>query len=201
LNRVTDFHKFNVFMTFHLSNPSGPQIEVFLKDRESDIYSYAEVGATRESPPAGYAIDHNRILIGRGTSDFEKAKAAIKQWRMFEVPGLELIRPDTPIEPGRNVALLAHHLGFHSLSACRIVYVIEEKNRFGFAYGTLTHHVEIGEERFTAEFHPDTGEVWYDILAFSTPGHILVMLGYPYARYLQKRFAIGSKAAMKRATQ
>jgi len=184
---------------FRLSRPSDAEIEAFLIKRESDSHSYPEVGATRESPPAGYDIDHNRMLLGRGSDDFERAKAAIRQWKMFDVPGLELIRSDTPIEPGRNVALLAYHMGFHSLSACRIVYVIEEENRFGFAYGTLTEHVEIGEERFTVEFHPDTGEVWYDILAFSRPGHVLVKLGYPYGRYLQRRFAVGSKDAMKRA--
>jgi uncharacterized protein (UPF0548 family) len=79
------------------------------------------------------------------------------------------------------------------------VYVIEETTRFGFAYGTLTEHAEIGEERFTVEFHPDSGEVWYDIFAFSRPGHFLVKLGYPYGRYKQRQFAVGSKDAMKRA--
>ena len=183
---------------FLLTRPSDARIKDFLSSRETDSFSYPDLGATRESPPAGYDIDHNRMLLGSGRGDFEKAKAAIRQWKMFDVPGLELIRSDTPIEPGRNVALVAHHLGFHSMSACRIVYVIDEENRFGFAYGTLTEHVEIGEERFTVEFHPDTDEVWYDILAFSRPGHLFVKLGYLYARHLQKRFAVGSKAAMRR---
>ncbi len=184
---------------FRLTKPNAAEIEAFLIERESDRYSYPEVGATRESPPAGYDVDHNRMLIGRGSDDFEHAKTAIRQWKMFDVPGLMLIRSDTPIEPGRNVALIAHHLGFYSLSACRIVYVIDETDRYGFAYGTLTEHVEIGEERFTVEFHPDTGEVWYDILAFSRPGHVLVKLGYLYGRYLQKQFAVGSKASMANA--
>jgi uncharacterized protein (UPF0548 family) len=184
---------------FLLSRPTGRQIEAFLKQREGDKYSYPDVGATRGSPPTGYDVDHNRMLIGHGDSDFESAKTAIRQWKMFEVPGLELIHADTPIEKGNNVALLAHHVGFYSLSSCRIVYVIDEKDRFGFAYGTLTEHVEIGEERFSVEFHPEAGEVWYDIFAFSRPGHILVKIGYPYGRYLQKRFAVGSKAAMQRA--
>jgi uncharacterized protein (UPF0548 family) len=182
---------------FLLIKPKPVQIDEFLKLRESDKFSYPFVGATREpTPPAGYNIDHNRQLLGHGRGDFEKAKDAIRNWKMFEVSGLKLIYPDTPIEPGRNVVLLARHLGFWSLSSCRIVYVIEEENRFGFAYGTLTEHVEIGEERFTIEFCRTSDEVWYDILAFSRPGHILVKLGYPYGRYLQKRFAVGSKAAM-----
>lgn len=186
---------------FLLTRPSASQIEAFLQERETDSFSYREIGATRESPPSGYNIDHNRMMIGRGENDFESAKAAIRQWKMFEVPGMELFYSDTPIEAGRNVAPLAHHLGFYSLNSCRIVYVIDESDRFGFAYGTLTEHAEIGEERFTVEFHRDTGEVWYDIFAFSRPGHLLVKLGYPLGRFLQKRFAVASKEAMLRATR
>jgi uncharacterized protein (UPF0548 family) len=185
---------------FLLFKPNQAQIASFLKSRTSDDFSYKDVGATRDlSPPAGFIVDHNREMLGHGREIFEKAKQAVRQWKMFEVPGLELIRSDTPIEPGSNVVLFAHHLGFHSLSSCRIVYVIDEADRFGFAYGTLTEHVESGEERFTVEYHPDTDEVWYDIYAFSRPGHLFVKLGYPYARRLQKSFAVGSKAAMKTA--
>lgn len=187
---------------FLYSRPSDAEIDRFLKERETDVFSYPDVGGTRGLPlPSGYNVDHNRVRLGAGEDDFERAKAAIRSWEMFNVPGLELISSDTPIEPGRSVALLAHHLGFHSLSSCRIVYVIDEPDRFGLAYGTLTEHVEIGEERFSVEFHRATDEVWYDILAFSRPGHVLVKLGYPYGRYLQKRFAVGSKAAMARAVE
>ena len=73
--------------------------------------------------------------------------------------------------------------------------------KFGFAYGTLPGHVECGEERFTVEWHRDDDSVWYDILAFSKPGHILTRLGYPLARRLQKRFAVDSMQAMVRAAQ
>ncbi|HEY2866811.1 MAG TPA: DUF1990 domain-containing protein [Pyrinomonadaceae bacterium] len=185
---------------FLLTKPTTDRIDNFLNQREADTFSYPDVGATRESTPLQrYNIDHNRQLLGSGEQVFEKAKTAVRQWKMFEVPGLELFYPDTPIEPGRNVAPLAHHLGFWSLNSCRIVYVIDEPYRFGFAYGTLTQHVEIGEERFTVEFHPDTGEVWYDIFAISRPGSLLIKLGYPYSRYKQKQFAVGSKAAMLRA--
>ncbi len=184
---------------FHLSRPSDEQIRAFLEQRESDYFSYAEVGATRDVPPVGYDIDHNRILLGSGDAVFDRAKTAIRQWKMFDVPGIELFYPDTPIEVGQTVAPLAYHLGFYSLNAARIVYVIDEDHRFGFAYGTLTQHAEIGEERFSVEFHPDTREVWYDVFAFSRPGNIFVKLGYPYARYRQRSFSSRSKEAMYRA--
>lgn len=182
---------------FLLTRPDGARIERFLAERATDTFSYPNVGATREpSPPAGYFVDHNRQFLGNGRLTFDSAKEAIRLWTMLKVPDLELNPPVTTIEPGRNVALLARHLGLYSLNSCRIVYVVEEENRYGFAYGTLTEHVESGEERFTVEFHTETGEVWYDLYAFSRPGHWLVKLGLPYARHLQKRFAAHSKAQL-----
>lgn len=184
---------------FLLNRPTKAEIDEFLRARKVDTFSYPEVGATRGSPPPGYNTDHNRALLGRGDDIFARAKQAVREWKMFDVPGLQLFYPNTPIEVGRDVAPLAHHLGFFSLNACRIVYLVDERHRFGFAYGTLSEHAEIGEERFIVEFDPDSGEVRYDIFAFSRPGHVLVKLGYPYSRYKQKQFAVGSKAAMQRA--
>ncbi len=106
---------------------------------------------------------------------------------------------DTPIETGAIVAVEANTFGFWSLNACRIVYVIDEREttnaRFGFAYGTLPDHVECGEERFTVEWNADNS-VWYDMYAFSRPQHPLVKAGLPVARRLQKRFARDSLAVM-----
>jgi uncharacterized protein (UPF0548 family) len=70
---------------------------------------------------------------------------------------------------------------------------------FGFAYGTLPGHAESGEERFLVEWDRAGGDVWYDLLAFSRPRHVLARLGYPLARRLQNRFAKESAAAMRRA--
>ena len=85
------------------------------------------------------------------------------------------------------------------MNVSRIVYVIDEETRFGFAYGTLPHHVEAGEERFLVGWDREDDTVWYDILAFSRPANLLVRLGNPVARRLQRRFARDSLQAMKRA--
>jgi uncharacterized protein (UPF0548 family) len=100
------------------------------------------------------------------------------------------------------VAVVARLFGLWWLNACRIVYVVDEQGpvqRFGFAYGTLPGHAESGEERFTVEWREAAGAVWYDIQAFSRPRQVLARLGYPLARRLQRRFARGSAAAMRRA--
>jgi uncharacterized protein (UPF0548 family) len=188
---------------FCLSKPSRNAINTFLSAQQNQNFSYAEVGCSRQKLPNRYTFDHHRIKLGQGVENFEMAKRAIGQWKMFDMPWINLCWPDTPIEPGVSVAVLISHLGFWSMNACRIVYVIEEHGsspRYGFAYGTLPDHGEIGEERFTVEFNPDDQTVWYDLYAFSRPT-TLVRLAYPFTRALQKRFARDSKMAMQRAVQ
>jgi uncharacterized protein (UPF0548 family) len=114
---------------------------------------------------------------------------------MFCLSWVHIFPEHVPIREGGTVAVVGRHFGFSSLNACRIVYVLNEPRRFGFAYGTLPVHAERGEERFTVEWRADDS-VWYDILAFSRPNGWLVRLGYPFSRALQKRFARDSKAAM-----
>lgn len=187
---------------FLLTKPSEDRIKRFIDSQRDLPFSYPEVGATLSSPPAHYTLDHNRIDIGRGAEVFNRAIGAIRRWKMFDMPWIRLCWPDSEIEVGTTVAVLAQHLGFFSLNACRIVLVIDTDDaikRFGFAYGTLPNHAERGEERFTVEWNRENDVVTYDILAFSQPGNILAKLGYPFARRLQKKFAAGSKKAMLEA--
>lgn len=189
---------------FSLKKPTPDKIREFLSAQKQQKFSYAHVGASRTEPPDGYILDHKRIQLGEGRIAFERAKAAIKRWKMFDMTWLELFSPDTPIEAGSTVALVVSHLGFWSLNAARIVYTVEEERgvleRYGFAYGTLTDHAEMGEERFTVEFHPGDESVWYDLSAFSRP-RPLARLAFPYTRSLQKRFASDSKIAMQKAVR
>jgi uncharacterized protein (UPF0548 family) len=188
---------------FRLSQPGEADIRSFLAAERDQPYAYTEVGHSREGAPDGYNCDHNRIQLGTGADTFARAVTAVRQWKMFDLPWVRLCWPDAPIESGAAVAVLVSHLGFWSMNACRIVYVVEEHGtveKFGFAYGTLIQHAERGEERFTVEYHSADQSVWYDLFAFSRPG-ALARLGYPITRRLQKRFAHDSKLAMRRAVE
>jgi uncharacterized protein (UPF0548 family) len=187
---------------FLLRAPSDSAVSAFIAAQGREPFSYAEVGGTRgASAPHGYNLDHNRVLLGRGEECFDVAAAALRAWRMFELGWCRVSPPRACVEAGTTVAVVIRHFGFWSLNACRIVYVSDEPHRYGFAYGTLTGHGEIGEERFSVEQSPDDGGVWYDIYAFSRPGHPLARLGYPLSRMLQRRFARDSKAVMSRAVK
>lgn len=185
-----------------LRRPSDMAVRVFLAAQAKLDFTYTAVGATAGLPPAGYLVDHTRIKLGEGEEIFTRAKAALGRWEQFRLGWVEAWPPETPIRAGEVVAVVARRFGLWWLSACRVVYVVDEPGsvcRYGFAYGTLPDHAGSGEERFLVEWDRASEEVWYDILAFSRPQWLLTRLGYRYMRRLQKRFGRESAAAMVRA--
>jgi len=186
---------------FRLTAPSEDEVRRFISEQRLSDFSYPVVGASLTAVPTGYNVDHNRVQLGRGEKMWHRAVEGIRSWQMFNIPWVRLHWTTAPILVGSDVGVLIRHFGFYSLNACRIVYVIDEEDpmkRFGFAYGTLAEHAESGEERFTVELN-QKDEVWYDILAFSRPRQMIARVGYPLSRFLQKRFAEASKAAMLKA--
>lgn len=192
---------------FLLRQPAPSRIAAFLASQQGAAFTYGAVGATRaEHPPAGYAVDHNRVRLGAGAGTFERAVAALREWRMLRHGWASVSPTDAPQASGTTVAVVVSHYGFWSLNSCRIVYVLNDAaadasglRRAGFAYGTLPEHGAIGEERFSVEWHATDDSVWFDLYAFSRPGKLLARLGSPFARRLQRRFARSAKVAMLRA--
>ncbi len=191
---------------FLIGEPSAARVSLLIDEQRGAPFSYAGVGASRDAPKkvSGYAVDHNRVLLGNGEGAFMRAAEALYAWKMFDLGWVRLLPRGAPVEVGTTVAVLARHHGFRSLNFSRVAYEVcgEEVGvrKLGFAYGTLPEHAESGEERFVVEWHPD-GSVFYDLYAFSRPNHLLSRLGYLFARGLQRRFARGSLAAMARAVE
>ena len=187
-----------------LRKPSVESIRPFLAAQAKLPFTYAAVGATAETPPAGYVVDRTRIKLGEGEPVFRSARAALQRWEQFRLGWVEAWSPETPIQSGEVVAVMGRAIGLWWLNACRIVYVVDESgpiSKFGFAYGTLPGHVESGEERFLIEWDRGENSVWYDILAFSRPNHFLTRLGYPVVRRTQKRFGRDSAVSMLNAVR
>jgi uncharacterized protein (UPF0548 family) len=187
-----------------LRKPSADAMRRFLVRQVNLPFTYQAVGATAETPPAGYVVDRTRIKLGEGEPIFWSAIAALRRWEQFNLGWVEAWPSDTTIRLGEVVAVMGRAIGVWWLNACRIVYVVDEHgpiSKFGFAYGTLPGHVESGEERFLIEWDRDDDAVWYDILAFSRPNDLLTRLGYPVVRRLQKQFGRNSAASMLRAVR
>jgi len=182
--------------------PSVDSIRSFIAEQAKLDFSYSAVGTTATTPPVGFVVDHTRIKLGEGEVVFQSGIAALRRWDHFKLGWVDAWSPETPIQTGEVVAVMGRALGMWWLNCCRIVYVVNESGqikKFGFAYGTLPGHVESGEERFVIEWNHGDNSVWYDILAFSRPNQILIRLGYPAVRRMQKRFGRDSAAAVFKA--
>src|SRR5437870_3053023 len=186
---------------FLIRRPSAREIEEFIKESINLPLSYEQVGLAKHSS-SDFRIDEANATIGRGKPAFEQAKLALREWRHFQLGWVEILPKNASIEPATTVAVLVHHFGFWSLNGCRVVYGLGDRpddTSFGFAYGTLTNHAEMGEEVFQVSISPESEEVSYRIRAASRPRAALARIGYPITRLLQSRFRRDSIAAMQRA--
>lgn len=183
-----------------LNKPSVEFLGRFLDAQSRLGFSYEAVGATRADPPRGFVVDHTRIRLGEGELVFGAGIEALRRWTQFRLGWVEAWPSESPIRQGEVVAVLARISLFWWLNACRIIYVVDEPHRFGFAYGTLPDHAESGEERFMIEWDQADNSVWFDILAFSRPNHMLTRLAYLWVRRCQKRFAREAVASLRTET-
>ena len=182
--------------------PAPEVVRSWQMERTDCPYSYPETGMIHGEPPQGYFVNQRRIRLGYGEQVFATACEAFRRWRMFPSWLATVGYPDSPIEEGQVLAVIARFGFLRWVNFCRILSLVEETGpvrKWGFVYGTLREHALKGEERFQIEMYPD-GAVWYDLLAYARPHHVLSWVGYPLARVLQKKFAASSIRSMMLAT-
>lgn len=117
------------------------------------------------------------VVFDRDGTPVAPAATALDQ--VFGADGSQLVRP------GDSAVLL---LGWGRLSLrepVRVVYIVDEPQRRGFAYGTLPGHPLRGEESFMVERRADDS-VWITIRAFSRPSSRLWWALYPAVRLAQE---------------
>ena len=105
----------------------------------------------------------------------------------------DCIADDDPRPRLRVVSRLA--LGI--TAPCRVVYVIDEPARRGFAYGTLRGHPESGEESFVVSIDEE-GQVLFTVRAFTRPGTLLARVSGPVGRIVQHLITERYVRAMRR---
>lgn len=143
--------------------------------------TYAAVGATATASPSGYStMDLTRTLRRR---DFDAAVEDLMTWQVHRRAGLRVAAsgaagPDAVVDMRLGVGALALRI------PCRVIYLVDERDSRGFAYGTLLGHPESGEERFVLHRRPD-GQIEFTITAFSRPATFLARAGGPVSRWAQ----------------
>jgi uncharacterized protein (UPF0548 family) len=160
--------------------------------------TYADVGATLDGrQPDGFHHDRYETSLGSGRETFGEAVRGLKAWEAHRVPGVRVFPSDQAIVTGATVVVTLGTPRLALAAPCRIVCVIDEPDRWGFAYGTLPGHPEQGEEAFVVSVSPDE-KVRFEIVAFSRPGDPLVRLAGPIGRAMQRRATRGYRRALVR---
>lgn len=177
---------------FRVRRPDERHLAHFLARERTSPLTYPEIGASFDAElPGGYHHVRGGTELGRGDEVWTRAGAAIRAWAAHRGAGITVVPHDAPIEEGTTVAVIMPAGPVHVLAACRIVRVVDEPDRYGFAYGTLPSHPEEGEEHFLVTRAPahssEGGAVRFDVVAFSRPHDLLTKLGGPIPRRLQAR--------------
>lgn len=168
-----------------------PKLEadlVKLSDLEDLPLTYAEVGATNDlevddvGGPHGYHHAHVAARIGSGRARFEQAAEAVLRYGMLRGAGVRVVASTEVAEVG---TLVLGRLG-PIWAPCRVVYVLDEPNRRGFAYGTLPGHAEAGEEFFGVRYDPASESVYAEVSAFSRPNTWWSKVGAPVGSLVQR---------------
>lgn len=153
-----------------------------LSDLSGLPLTYSEVGATAGPMPAGYHHVRESAVIGTGRARFDEAADAVMRWGMLRGAGLR-VRPTTEVAAVASEVIV----GMGPVRVpCRVVYVVDEPDRRGFAYGTLPGHAESGEELFAVRFDPATDQVYAEVAAFSRHGTWWSRLAGPVTSLLQR---------------
>jgi uncharacterized protein (UPF0548 family) len=180
---------------FSVTRPRRDRLEQILERARSTGPSYAEVGATRTGAmPPGYRHDTYEEMLGSGLV-WERAVTGLREWIPHRGAGAEIFPSVVPLEEGGTLLVLLRPGPLFAIAVCRIVYVIDDADRFGFAYGTLPGHPEQGEEAFVVE-RRDNGVV-FRVIAFSRPIETLARLGSPVARMIQRRVTLGYLSSLR----
>jgi uncharacterized protein (UPF0548 family) len=164
--------------------PSQQQLQAIFDVASSKKPSYLELGATDRSVlPAGYHHQRLRERVG-DRAVFDMAVRGLREWGAHRGARMGIYPPLAHIALGATVILLIPFGPLQILAPCRIVRVVDEVDRYGFAYGTLPGHPEQGEEAFVVERGEDG--TYFDLVAFSVPADRLVRLAGPLGRAMQR---------------
>jgi uncharacterized protein (UPF0548 family) len=164
-------------------------------------FTYPEVGATRAGRlPAGYPHVEKSAVVGSGRPAFERAAAALFEWRAQRGAGLRVRATGPASEPGTVVVLTAGlpRLGYDI--PCRVVWAQADGDERGFGYGTLPGHPESGEECFVVRLDGD-GDVVFTTRVFSRLASPLARLGGPVSRKVQRAALDRYVAAIRSAAR
>lgn len=162
---------------------------------------YACVGGTAHGrSPAGYRSLTRRTRLGSGDAVFRTAASAVAEWRMHREMGVGVETEAPRATPGAAVTVALGMGRLRLRAPCRVVWVVAQERRAGWAYGTLPGHPVRGEEAFLVT-RDAAGAVWLTVTAFSRPAVWWTRVAGPLLPVLQRAYARRCGTVLRRIAQ
>lgn len=136
--------------------------------------------AVEETPPQVIDNTYVPVQFDEAGRPLQQAEVTGEAERTYGTDGTSFLVPG-------DTAVLGIRFLIPVRAPVRVVYVIDEPDRTGFAYGTLAGHPESGEESFVVDRTED-GSVWLTISAFSRPSRWWWRLLYLPLRLAQELY-------------
>lgn len=155
--------------------------------------TYYDVGITAKGGPVPPGFHKLQLRTPLGLDTYDRAAEALFTWKMHRATPFIRVPADTPrAAPGVQVSLRAGPL----TAPCEVVWTVNETQRTGFAYGTLTGHPECGEEAFVLERRPDNTTDFVITAISRSSAWYAAALG-PCGRLLQQAVALQYAKSLK----
>lgn len=163
-------------MTPTLLRPSPGRLAERLASVRQGVLTYGPVlGSTRDRLPEGWRHLDQAVVVGTGRLAFDRLSSALVSWDLHREARMALATTNPHAVVGCVVVNVASFGPVGVVGPCRVVAVVDEPHRRGFAYGTLPGHPLRGEEQFTAELDAE-GRLRFRIRSFSRPAGLAGLL-------------------------
>lgn len=168
----------------HLPHPDRHELDRLLARARDAPLTYDHVGSTLDGNQPRPSPRSETVELGTGDAVLDRAREALRAWHAHTGIGALVHPADAPLEPGSTLLVVLRAGPFAVVAPDRVVAVVDETDRFGFAYGTVAGHAERGEESFLVE-RAESGVVTMTIRVDAHPATLPARLAAPVVNRLQ----------------
>ena len=150
----------------------APTHQDLMRSREAQP-TYDHVGSTFGAAPVdGPHRYESSVKVGVGETAFLDAREALRSWAPQRSLGATVNPAEVIPDLGETIVLGIGIGPLRMRVPNRIVAVVDDPDRYGYAYGSLPGHPECGEEQFLVELRGG-GDVVFTIRVDAGPAHQL----------------------------